>query len=244
MSATPQRFRAVIFDLDGTLLDSLQDIADSMNAVLARLGHPAHPLEDYKRLTGDGVVALIENALPPGAARLERVEQAGRMLRQEYMNNWKRHTRPYPGIPELLDALEACRIRMNILSNKLDEFTRLASETFLRRWRFDQVIGIRPDLPRKPDPGGALFIARAAGIPASDFLYLGDTDTDMQTATAAGMFPLGALWGFRTEEELTAHGARSVVRRPEEVLRYFDECPASWAGGDSGPRSNKGRRRP
>lgn len=225
MSAGPQRFRAVIFDLDGTLLDSLRDIADSMNTVLQRLGYPVHSLEDYKRLVGDGVAALLENALPAGSTGRPSLEKVGRMLGQEYVHNWNRHTRPYPGIPELLDSLQARGVRLNILSNKLDEFTRLAAETFLSRWRFDKVIGFRPDLPRKPDPAGALFIAQAAGIPASDFLYLGDTDTDMQTAAAAGMFPVGALWGFRTEEELKAHGAKSLVHRPEEVLLFFNGDP-------------------
>jgi len=225
MSAEPQRFRAVIFDLDGTLLDSIRDIADSMNTVLSRLGYPGHPLEEYKRLVGDGVAALIENALPAGSTRRHSLEEVGRMLGQEYILNWNRHTRPYPGIPELLDSLQARGVRLNILSNKLEEFTRLAAETFFSRWRFDKVIGFRPELPRKPDPAGALFIAQAAGIPASEFLYLGDSDTDMQTATAAGMFPVGALWGFRTEEELKTHGARSLVHRPEEVLLFFNADP-------------------
>jgi len=225
MSAGPQRFRAVIFDLDGTLLDSLRDIADSMNTVLQRLGYPVHPLEDYKRLVGDGVAALLENALPACSTRRHSLEEVGRMLGQEYVHNWNRHTRPYPGIPEMLDSLQARGVRLNILSNKLEEFTRLAAETFLGRWRFDKVIGFRPDLPRKPDPAGALLIAQGAGIPASDFLYLGDSDTDMQTAAAAGMFSVGALWGFRTEEELKAHGAKSLVRRPGEVLSFFDAGP-------------------
>jgi phosphoglycolate phosphatase len=222
MSSRPQRFRAVVFDLDGTLLDSLRDIADSMNTVLRRLGYPGYSVEDYKRLVGDGVTALIENALPAGAIGRHSVEDVGRMLGQEYVLNWNRHTRPYPGIPRLLDSLQERGVRLNILSNKLEEFTRLAAETFLGRWRFDKVIGFRPDLPRKPDPAGALSIAREAGIPAAEFLYLGDSDTDMQTAVAAGMYPVGALWGFRTEEELRAHGARALVRRPEEILSFFD----------------------
>ncbi len=224
MSTLPRLFQAVIFDLDGTLLDSLQDIADSMNSVLQRLGYPGHSLESYKRLVGDGVTALLQNALPAGAGRRHNLEEVGRMLGQEYLLNWNKHTRPYPGIPELLTALQARRIPMSILSNKLEEFTRLAAETFLSRWRFDKVIGFRPDRPRKPDPSGAQSIARAAGIPAAEFLYVGDSDTDMQTAVAAGMYPLGVLWGFRAEEELIAHGARSLVRRPEEVLQFFEKA--------------------
>jgi len=222
MSTAPQRFRAVIFDLDGTLLDSLRDIAEAMNAVLRRLGYPVHPVEEYKRLVGDGVVSLIANVLPPVSTSHPSTQDMGQMLGQEYMRRWQRHTKPYPGIPALLDALQVRGVRLNILSNKMEEFTRLAAEKLLKRWRFDQVIGFRPGFPRKPDPAGALFIARAAGFEAHDFLYLGDTDTDMQTATAAGMYPVGALWGFRSEEELISNGARSVARRPEDVLPFFD----------------------
>ncbi|MBM3296720.1 MAG: HAD family hydrolase, partial [Candidatus Aminicenantes bacterium] len=215
----------VLFDLDGTLLDTLRDIAEAMNSVLERLGHPAHPVEDYKRLTGDGVDALIESSFPPGAANPELIRDAVRMLREEYLLTWRRHTRPYPGIPGLLDALTERGVRMNILSNKSHEFTVKAADTFLGRWTFEQVIGARPDVARKPDPRGALRIARLSGLPASDFLYLGDTMTDMQTAAAAGMFPLGALWGFRTAEELWSHGAKAVAARPEEVLAFFDGLP-------------------
>jgi len=216
------RFRAVIFDLDGTLLDTLRDIAEAMNAVLEKFGHSPHPVEDYKRLTGDGVVALIESSFPPGVAGPEVVREAGEMLRREYLFTWRRHTRPYPGVPELLDRLTELGIRMNILSNKMDEFTQKSADTFLGRWSFDHVLGVSPDFPKKPDPAGALCIARMSGLPASDFLYLGDTMTDMQTAAAAGMFPLGALWGFRTAEELWSHGAKAVASSPAQVLSFFD----------------------
>lgn len=218
------RFPAVIFDLDGTLLDTLRDIAEAMNAVLKKFGHPVHPFEDYKLLTGDGLAALIENSFPSGSASPKVVREAAPMLRREYLRTWKRHTRPYPGVSELLDRLAERGVRMNILSNKTDEFTRKAADAFLGRWRFEHVLGARPDLPKKPDPAGALRISRMSGLPPSGFLYLGDTMTDMQTAAAAGMFPLGALWGFRTAEELWSHGAKAVAADPTEVIAFFDQA--------------------
>ena len=166
--------------------------------------------------------AIHADDVPSGRADEDIIREAGLMLRREYLLNWRNHTRPYPGVPELLDALTSRGVRMNILSNKMDEFTQKSAETFLARWRFEHVIGVRPGLPRKPDPEGALSIARMSGLPAGDFLYLGDTLTDMQTAVAAGMFPLGALWGFRTEEELRGHGARAVAAKPGEVIDFFD----------------------
>ncbi len=138
-----RRFQAVIFDLDGTLLDTLRDIAEAMNAVLGKLGYPTHPVGEYKRLTGDGVVALIENSFPAGASDPESVRRAADLLREEYLLTWDRHTRPYPGIPELLDGLTRLGAPMNILSNKMDEFTVKAAETFLAKWTFENVLGVR-----------------------------------------------------------------------------------------------------
>jgi phosphoglycolate phosphatase len=111
---------------------------------------------------------------------------------------------------------------MNILSNKLDEFTRRAAEDFLPGFEFDFVIGAKPDHPSKPDPSGALFIAGRLEIEPARFVYLGDTGVDMLTAAGAGMFPVGALWGFRDEEELTENGAKAIIRSPAELLEFFD----------------------
>jgi phosphoglycolate phosphatase len=214
-------FTAAIFDLDGTLLDTLAEIADSMNGVLARIGHPIHDLQAYRYLTGDGVVALITNALPSDDRDEATLRRAGELLREEYLKNWGRKAKPYDGIPELLDALAAKRVSLNVLSNKMNEFTRMAVEQFLGRWTFDQVVGESPKFPRKPDPASALHIAERLGRPPSEVAYLGDTRTDMETAAAAGMYPVGALWGFRDKDELLASGARSVIATPLEFLSFF-----------------------
>jgi phosphoglycolate phosphatase len=223
-------YQAVLFDLDGTLLNTLDDLADSMNAVLARHGLPQHGLAAYKYYVGDGMANLVRRALsgsvcqPAGQANglsHELMEQCLAELRAEYSQRWHRKTRPYDGIPELLDALEARRIKLAVLSNKPDDMTQLTVRELLPRWRFAEVRGERPGFLRKPDPAAALEIAAQLGVPPRGFLYLGDTSTDMQTALAAGMFPLGALWGFRLAEELAASGAKALLARPLELVSFL-----------------------
>lgn len=213
--------RAAIFDLDGTLLDTLEDIAASMNAALERLGYPVHETALYRYLTGDGMRTLAERSLPLPERSELTVQSCIQEFRSEYENRWAAKTRPYPGIPGLLDALEGRGVKLNILSNKLEKFTQKLTHHFLPRWPFSFVIGLRPDLPQKPDPAGALFIARGLGIPPAQFIYLGDTGVDMQTAAQAGMFPVGALWGFRAEKELLESGARQLVADPRELLEFL-----------------------
>jgi phosphoglycolate phosphatase len=213
---------AAIFDLDGTLLDTLADIADAMNAVLVRMGFPAHDTEAYRYLTGDGVGALAERSIPQAARNEAAVAACIREFRSQYADRWGTKTRPYPGIPGLLAGLAGRGIRLSVLSNKLDEFTRRAVGEFLPGFDFSFVIGARPDLPPKPDPAGALLIASGLEIPPPQILYLGDTGVDMLTAVRAGMFPVGALWGFRDEKELRENGARAVISSPGELLGFVD----------------------
>ena len=213
--ANPQ---AILFDLDGTLLDTLADIAESTNSALRGLGLPEHPHAAYKRFVGDGVETLVRRVLP--ADRLDPTTIAACVtgMRSEYGRRWDATTRPYDGIPELLDGLTARGLPLAVLSNKPDEFTKLCVQRILPRWRFAVVLGQRANTPKKPDPAGALEICRLLNLKPSEFLYLGDTDTDMQTAVAAGMFPVGALWGFRPADELLAHGARALAEKPADVL--------------------------
>ncbi len=211
-------YKAVLFDLDGTLLDSLEDLADSMNAVLRRNGHPEHPLEAYRYFVGDGVEALARRVLPEGHRDEAAIAACIEQMREEYKDRWDKKTRPYPGIPELLDALTERAVKLGVLSNKPDATTRTMVAALLPRWSFDDVVGARPEVPRKPDPAGALEIARRLAVAPAEFLYLGDTDTDMKTAVAAGMFPVGALWGFRDAEELTASGAKVLIEKPTDLL--------------------------
>lgn len=214
-------YRAVLFDLDGTLLDTLEDLADSMNAVLRQLGFPEHPLEPYKRFVGDGVVNLVRRALPEGHRDDATVSRAVALMRRIYGEHWADKTRPYPGIPELLDALVRLGVRMAVLSNKPEDSTRLCVAKLLPRWRFHAVVGQSSAVPPKPDLAGVRLITAQLGLPPEQFVYLGDTDTDMRTANAAGMFAVGALWGFRSADELLANGAKALVGHPNELLSFF-----------------------
>lgn len=215
------RSRAVLFDLDGTLLDTLEDLANAMNRVLEAWGLPPHQVQAYRFLVGDGVENLVRRALPDGMRNPQILARAVVAMREEYSRSWAVRTRPYDGVAELLDGLRARGVPMAILSNKPDDFTRRIVATMLGSWEFHPVLGERPGVPRKPHPRGALEIASSLGIPPDGFLYLGDTDTDMRTAVAAGMFPVGALWGFRSARELLSSGAQRLIQRPQELLELL-----------------------
>ena len=215
-------FRAVLFDLDGTLLNTLTDLADAMNASLAHLGYPPHPVDAYKYFIGDAVETEAKRALPEFARQPETIKKVADFSEQIYDKCWHKNTRPYPGIPELLSNLTKRGLPLTVLSNKPDCFTKIMVEKLLPRYRFEIVQGALPDVPVKPDPAAALQIAKQLKIPPEQFLYLGDTNTDMKTAVAAGMFPLGCLWGYRTADELLESGAKALVQTPEEVLAFLD----------------------
>ncbi len=217
----PTAFKAVLFDLDGTLLDTLEDLADSMNATLEILGLPGHPVEAYRRFVGKGVENLVQEAAP--AARHDLALRAELLtgMREQYAHHWSNKSRPYPGILELLGALDERGVVKTVFSNKPHDFTVLCVTELLRDWRFDAVYGLLDGVPRKPDPTGALRVAAEVAIPPAEFLYLGDTDIDMKTAIGSGMFPVGALWGFRTGDELLASGAERLVAHPLEVLELL-----------------------
>ena len=213
--------RAVMFDLDGTLLDTIEDLEDSMNAVLASLGLPPHDTAAYRRFVGDGVAKLIERALPADRRDPEWVARLIPLMREEYGRRYDVKSRPYEGIPDLLAGLAARGVPATVLSNKPDELTRLCIEKLLPGFDFAVVRGARPDIPRKPDPTAALEIADEMEIAPGEFLYLGDTNTDMRTAVAAGMVAVGALWGFREGAELTASGAKRLIEKPTDLLELL-----------------------
>ncbi len=214
-------YRAVLFDLDGTLLDTLEDLADSTNAALATLGFPTHPVDAYRIFVGNGIRYLAVRALPEGHRDDTTVDRCVRLTREEYGRRWDAKTRPYPGVPEMLDALVHRGVRMAILSNKPHAATNEVVAKLLPNWPFDVVRGAQEGVPLKPDPAAALDVAEALGTEPAEILYLGDTNTDMQTARAAGMRAVGALWGFRTVEELRAAGAQDIIGCPRDLLEVL-----------------------
>lgn len=211
--------KAVLFDLDGTVLDTLQDIADSCNAALGRHGFPPHPVDSYRYFVGDGVPVLVSRTVPAQQHIGETLASVAAAYREEYQRRWKATTNLYPGIADLLDQLALRGINMAVLSNKPDDFTRRCVAEYLSRWSFPVVLGASKAFPPKPDPAGARHVACRLDVPPDQFYYLGDTPTDMRTAVAAGMFPVGVLWGFRKAEELKAAGARQLIANPRELLK-------------------------
>ena len=214
-------YRAILFDLDGTLLNTLQDVADAVNKGLASLRFPQHTLETYKTLIGEGRDVLVRRALPVDHRDDATALKLLNMVNAEYQIHWSDNTRPYPGIPELLDVLAAKRIKIAVLSNKADDLTNLCVTKLLSQWRFTLVAGAKPSVPNKPDPTAALQIAKQLDISPAEFLYLGDSDIDMKTANRAGMYAIGAGWGFRSEQELLGAGAKAVIKHPSELLKYL-----------------------
>lgn len=214
-------YRAVLFDLDGTLLDTLDDLGDSINRALVRLGFPTHGRESFRYFVGEGARMLVERALPEDRRDPATAEAALRAYREEYRTGWNIKTRIYDGIPAMLDTLTARGIALGILSNKPHEMTLQCVQGYLDRWSFGVILGQRDHVARKPDPAGALEAAAALRVAPADVLYLGDTATDMQTARAAGMFAVGAAWGFRPESELREHGAHAIVHHPDDVLKLI-----------------------
>lgn len=212
-------YEAVLFDLDGTLIDSLEDLAAATNRTMQHYGFAPHPAEAYKYFVGDGVRKLVTRALPADRQGDQQlIEQCLATYAKDYGSNWNVRTALYPGIAEMLDGLVRRGLRLAILSNKPDPFTQLCVGTFLSAWKFEVIMGARPEFAHKPDPAAALAIARQMNLAPSRFLYLGDTSTDMQTACNAGMEPVGVTWGFRTRDELLSAGARRMVDRPAQIL--------------------------
>jgi phosphoglycolate phosphatase len=219
--------RAFLFDLDGTLVDSLGDIGAAMNGALASLGFPTHPLEAYRDFVGEGVEVLARRAAPAHAeAERRRVE-----LIAAYQRRYAEHlfdaTAPYPGVAEALAELRRRGLPLGVLSNKPDAPTKQICAALFPPGTFAVVAGQRPEVPAKPDPQAALALAAELGVPAAEVAFVGDTAVDMRTAVAAGMHAVGVAWGFRPLE-LRATGAGIVVERADELLALPGE------GGNTG----------
>jgi phosphoglycolate phosphatase len=213
--------RGIIFDLDGTLLDTLRDIADSMNAALECLGYPPHQVADYRLMVGTGIEELSHRALPEKDRSDSAAAVLAATMRREYSARWAHSTVPYEGVLPMLSELSTMKVPMAILSNKADEFTRAIVQRFLGEFTFKIVLGMRPDFPRKPDPASSLHIAALMRLDHRETVFAGDSGTDMETARRAGMYGIGVLWGFRGREELVNNGAQRVISSPQELPALF-----------------------
>ena len=211
------RCRGLLLDMDGTLLYTLEDIRDAVNEVLVERGYGPYGLEEYRRGVGSGVAVLLERLLGEDAREADMDSLAGE-VRRRYAARGNRRTRPYDGVPELLDAVSGAGLPMAIVTNKPQGAAEGCVKELLDRWEFAAVVGADAGFPLKPDPAGSLHAAEAMGVEPGRVLYLGDSEVDMRTAAAAGMVPVGALWGFRDRETLELEGAGQLVSRPSEVM--------------------------
>ena len=211
--------KAVIFDLDGTLINSIPDIAGCMNKILEKYGLPTHPEDSYKYKTGNGVIKMVERAL---GEHTEYMETALREYTEAYSLHCTDRSYAYPGVTEMLEGLVERGFKVCVLTNKDQNQTESVLHKFFPGITFSAVLGRIPGFPLKPDPAGALKIAHDLGIAIPDFWYVGDTSMDMKCGTAAGMEIVGVLWGFRPREELVANGAKRLIACPEEFLQLVD----------------------
>ena len=211
--------KTVIFDLDGTLLDSIEDIASSMNKVLESLQLPTHKIEDYKHFVGGGVDILVENALNNQSKEIK--DEVIKRFKIEYDGKLHSKTLPYDGIYELLDELKKLDINLAVLSNKPHEFTVSYVNHFFKNYNFKEIHGQKKDVPKKPDPKAALDIVKCLESSCENTYFIGDTKIDMQTAKSANMTAIGVLWGFRDEKELRDFGADFIVSNPLEILKII-----------------------
>lgn len=214
--------KACIFDLDGTLADTITSIAYSCNQALEACGLPLQPEEDYKYYAGDGAKTLVERALvAAGDTKLENIEKAYDVYTGIFKKDCTYKVSVFEGMADMLKNLKSKGIKLAVLSNKphlrtIDVIDRLFGPDL-----FDFVQGQCDQFPKKPAPDGATYIAKLFNIQPDQCVYVGDTNTDMQTGKGAGMFTVGVLWGFRPKEELEANHADAIVSKPEEILKFF-----------------------
>lgn len=209
-----------IFDLDGTLLNTLDDIGSACNRMLTAQGYPQHPLPAYASMVGNGFARTVELALPSSVwAQLSKSEREALVMeaRAHYATHLLEHTLPYPGMEEALCTLARSGLVLAVLSNKPHDWTVELIRHFFPSITFALIVGARPDAPLKPNPYVPLEMLSQLGLESSSCAYVGDSDVDMQTAINSGMIPVGAAWGFRGEAELRQSGARFIASSPAEL---------------------------
>lgn len=217
-------FKAVICDLDGTLLNTLEDIADSCNYVLEVHGYPTHPVKNYKNFVGEGARVLLERALPHSAQDENNIKTCLADFRHYYADHCTNKTHVYDGIIELLKQLTKRGLRIAVLTNKPQLHAEKCIKKYLNDCAIEFVIGQgnKYYLPLKPDTAGAMKIALDFNLPPEKILYLGDTAIDMKTACLAGMIPVGVTWGFSPVEELQDNDAEHIIEKPSEIMKLLD----------------------
>jgi len=212
------KYKGIIFDLDGTLVNSLEDISDAMNSVLKGLNYPIHNYDTYQYFIGSGLRNLVSKALPESNNSIDEIETCFESMVKGYRETCTIKTKPYDGIIELLDNLVSRNIKLAVFSNKADELTKKIVADIFPNY-FSNVVGLSIESLKKPNPFEAIAISEKWNLKPEEIIFIGDSDIDMQTAVNANMFPVGVTWGYRTEEELKASGAKLVIHNSLELIQ-------------------------
>jgi len=213
--------KGIVFDLDGTLADSIEDIAESMNQVLKEQNLAIHSIDTYKTYVGNGIRKLVKRSLPEELRTDELFTKNLNRMLEVYGANCINKTKLYPGVANLLDQLQEKGLKIAIFSNKANNLTQKVVKVLLAQWDVSFVIGAGGDVARKPNPQGALMAAEKMGISPNELMFVGDSGVDMETAKNAGMFGVGVLWGFRAADELNANGAKAIICEASELLNHL-----------------------
>lgn len=208
--------KGIIFDLDGTLVDSIADLGDAANTMFVKYGYPSYKREDFIRWIGNGAAKFIQNGIG-SVIDTEALQDYVAEFKEIYYNNLAKKTRLYEGVDKLLDELTKRRIKMSILSNKPDLHTRKVVDHYLNAWSFISVCGQKDGIPRKPDPGSSLQMAFEMGLDPGNILFIGDSQGDIKTALAAGMHPVWVSWGYG-DPETAFKNQSETVNDPEKIL--------------------------
>lgn len=216
------RNKLIIFDLDGTLVDTIEGIGFSMNKVLQNHGFPIHTIEAYRRFVGNGLRSLAKTVLPQNHRDDETIDLCYKEMLEVYSQFYSRGISLYPGIEDMLDRLTGEGYAIGINTNKDQRITEYIVKEFLGKWKFVKVIGDEGGYPKKPNPEAALAIAAEGGFKPYESVYVGDSEVDYKTAQAAGMKPVSVLWGFRSREELIKLNPKGVIETPDEIFNKIN----------------------
>ncbi len=214
-------YRAIIFDLDGTLVNSLEDLADATNYGLGIMGIKSHPVEAFKTFVGDGTIKLCERALADITDDSSEVSRLHTMFSDYYNAHCMDKTKPYQGIMELLNKLKQQNIIIAVASNKPDEFSKHIVKKIFGENIFSVIMGKSPLRDTKPAPDIIFEILKNLGVSRNEAIMAGDSNVDILTAKNAGIASIGCTWGFRTRQELIDAGAANIADKPEDILKFL-----------------------
>lgn len=212
----------IVFDLDGTLLNTLDDLANGVNYTLEKFGYPTHEIEKYKYFVGNGMKNLINRAVPEEIKNTEIEKDILAAFMEYYSAHSTDLTRPYDGVEDMIDALKERGIKIGMVTNKAHNAAIDIMEKYFSG-KFDYVLGQSEKFPLKPNPASAIFVCETLGCTPENSIFVGDSGVDMKTGADGGFLPVGVLWGFRDKDELISNGAKAVISHPAELLKFVDE---------------------